>query len=271
MAWIESHVELGDHPKLRELCFSLGIKKYEAVGHLTLLWHFALKYAWRDGDLRRFTPRVICDAVGWDKDHDTFVMALQETGWLEKDSLQIHDWLSYAGKLVNDRLYNEERRENAVKRRKTSSNAVNPRKSTATVPNPTLPNRTKDLKTTEPLKDKGSSTPLKPSATEKGLTDLQKVVTAFKVLQGFPRDDKKWDEMYFGRFSKSAAALIKFLGNWKDAVDCCEDVYSRLTEKGLTVTMETIVKHAGDWLREKREREAKHGVFPVPSVGSVSA
>lgn len=129
----------------------------------------------------------------------------------------------------------------------------------------------KDIKTLEPLKDKGSLQAVQERGPERRLTDVQKVVTVFKLLQGFPRDDKGWDEMYFGRFSKSAAALIKFLGSWKDAADCCEDVYKRLNEKGLTVTMETIVKHAGDWLRDKREKEAKIGILPVPGIGSMSA
>ena len=141
MSWIESHVELGEHPKLTELCFYLAIEKYEAVGHLHLLWHFTLKYAWRDGDLRRFTPRVICEAVGWKKEPETFINALRQTGWIEKDGMQVHDWLSYAGKLVKDRLYNEIRRN-------TPLNAVKSRKTTATLPYPTLPNqKNKDMLT----------------------------------------------------------------------------------------------------------------------------
>jgi hypothetical protein len=137
MAWIESHIDMGDHPKVSELCFLLMIKKHEAIGHLHLLWHFTMKYAWRDGDLRRFTPRVICHAAGWDKDEATFINALRDSGWFEKDSYQVHDWLEYAGKLVKDRLYNDERR-------KTASNGVNLRKTSATLPNPTVPNLTKD-------------------------------------------------------------------------------------------------------------------------------
>lgn len=135
--WIESHADLIDHPKLNELCFVLSIKKHEAIGHLHLLWHFAMKYAWRDGDLRRFTARVICEAVGWDKDHDTFINALRETGWIEKEGFMIHDWLDYAGKLVRDRLYQE-------KRRLTAINGDSFRQIAATVPNLTVPNLTKD-------------------------------------------------------------------------------------------------------------------------------
>jgi hypothetical protein len=132
--WIESHADLGEHPKLAELCFNLAIKKHEAIGYLHLLWHFTLKYAWRDGDLRRFTARVICEAVGWDKDHDTFINTLMRCGWIDESTMMVHDWLDYAGKLVKDRLYNE-------KRRNTPLNDVLRRKSAATIPNHTIPNR----------------------------------------------------------------------------------------------------------------------------------
>lgn len=136
MAWIESHVDIGEHPKIAELCLDLGLRKFEAVGILHLLWHFTMKYAWRDGDLRRFTSRAICKALDWDKDPDVLIKALTDAGWLEKDKLVIHDWFDYCGKLVTDRLYNEERR-------KTSSRFVNARKKSATLPNPTLPNQKK--------------------------------------------------------------------------------------------------------------------------------
>lgn len=251
MAWIESHIDIGDHPKITELCFELMIKKHEAVGHLHLLWHFTMKYAWRDGDLRRFTPRVICQAVGWDKDPDAFINALRRTGWLEPDTYQIHDWLEYSGKLVTDRLYNE-------KRRKTASKPVNPRKLGATLPYPTLPNLTKD-------------SIVKPEASQadKPLTEIQKIVTAFKMLQGFDKNDKSWDKLNFARCSRSAKALQEFLGSWGAAVDCLEDVYTRLTKKGLTVTFETVLKHAADWKRDQNEKGGqKNGVFSVPGDGS---
>ena len=135
MEWIESHTNLGDHPKVAELCFELMIKKHEAIGHLTLLWHFAMKYSWRVGDLSRFNPRIICQAVGWDKDPDTFINGLRTSGWIEKDGIVLHNWLKYAGKLVKDRLYQENRRLSATK---TDSS----RQSSVTVPYSTIPKTT---------------------------------------------------------------------------------------------------------------------------------
>lgn len=135
LAWIESHVDIGEHPKVYHLCQYLMVEKPEAVGLLHLIWHLAMKYAWRDGDLRRFTATAIASAVGWKKDPDTLIRALHECGWLERDSLVIHDWLQYAGKLVTDRLYQEKRRLTAIKFDEF-------RKTPATVPNRTIPTTT---------------------------------------------------------------------------------------------------------------------------------
>jgi hypothetical protein len=122
--WIESHIELGEHPKVYELCHRLEIRKPEAVGLLHLLWHFVMKFAWRDGDLRRFTPTMLVRALDWRGDAEGLISALQQSGWLDND-MKVHDWLDYAGKVVKDRLYNE-------LRRKTPSNHVIARKTTAT-------------------------------------------------------------------------------------------------------------------------------------------
>lgn len=144
-----------------------------------MLWYFTMKYAWRDGDLRRFTARTICQAVGWDKDEATFINALQQTGWIEKDSLQVHDWLDYAGKLVTDRLYNE-------KRRKTSLNVVNPRKTGATLPYPTLPKTTTSSVADESFEAFWKAYPKKigKGAAEKAWKKIPSREAAFETIRG---------------------------------------------------------------------------------------
>lgn len=102
----------------------------------------------------------------------------------------------------------------------------------------------------------------------KDLTELQKVVTAFKIVSGVEKHDAAWDRLYFPRNSKSAKALIDFLGTWQDAADCIQDIYEKFSSKGLTVTLETVVKHASDWKKDKLERRPTNGILPVPSYGS---
>lgn len=128
--------------------------------------------------------------------------------------------------------------------------------------NPTLKDKDKD-KDKEFFKEEGGM-----GETKKAMTDVQKVVGVYRMASGFQKEDPIWDKAHFPRCAKSAKVLIDFLGNWKMAADCIQDVYEHLTSKGLTVTMETIVKHSADWKKDYLEREAKRGRVPVPSHGS---
>ncbi len=100
------------------------------------------------------------------------------------------------------------------------------------------------------------------------MSDIQKVVTVFKLCQGVDQNDKAWDKIYFGRFAKPAKELIVLLGSWRAAGDCIQDVYEKLTGKGLTVTLETVIKHATEWRRDNAEKQGgQHGVFAVQGDG----
>lgn len=106
MAWIESHQELGDHPKTRKLATMLGVHRMQAVGHLHALWWWALDYA-EDGDLSNFDPFDIALGARWDGDADLFVRALAgcgprgSSGFLDEadDGFVIHDWAEHTGML----------------------------------------------------------------------------------------------------------------------------------------------------------------------------
>lgn len=139
MPWIESHDDIWDHWKTLKLCDLLGRKDYAVVGHLTSLWHFVLRNAWRDANLEKWGDQGIERAARWDGEPGVFVKALREAGYL--DGSVAHDWLERAGKLVNDRLYNDQRKKYAVIRRKSDATLPNP-----TLPNPTQPNDKRDPK-----------------------------------------------------------------------------------------------------------------------------
>lgn len=111
MAWIESHQELGQHPKTKKAARLLGVSRPAIVGHLHYLWWWALSYA-HDGDLSGFEAADIADAALWDGDPDALINALiacalpGEAGFLERTEdgrLLIHDWREYTGRLVDQR------------------------------------------------------------------------------------------------------------------------------------------------------------------------
>lgn len=91
-----------EHPKLLDLCSSLGLHKYEAVGILETLWHFTAKFA-PQGDIGKYSDAAIAKAVGWERPTGTKGVtpecrlsdALVTAGWLDRDSVHrliVHDW-----------------------------------------------------------------------------------------------------------------------------------------------------------------------------------
>ena len=110
MAWIESHQELGRHPKLLRLADRLGISKANAVGHLHYLWWWAMDFA-LEGNLTRFEPREIAEGCQWEGNAAEFIDALVEVGFLDRESetndtpasLWLHDWEEYTSKFQRTR------------------------------------------------------------------------------------------------------------------------------------------------------------------------
>jgi hypothetical protein len=87
--------------------------------------------------------------------------------------------------------------------------------------------------------------------------EIWKVIRVFKMVSWPDVEDKGWDAMFFPRYMRPAKELIQFMGDWRWAADCVQDIYEKFTELGRTVTFETIAKHSSDWKKDRMEREAK--------------
>lgn len=124
MAWIKSEQALASHPKVHLLAKDLGISVPQAVGHLHLLWWWALDYA-DDGDLTRYRD-FIPSASQWVGDEDLLIKGLIKHNWLDEveGKLVIHDWLDYTGALIETREKDAERKRKyrQSKNAKTSQN-----------------------------------------------------------------------------------------------------------------------------------------------------
>ena len=101
MAWIELHQTLPTNKKTLRLKKILKIKTPQAIGHLCLLWLWALDNA-EDGDLSIFSDDEVSEVSGWAGKPETFVAALIEAGFLDEDR-HIHHWEEYAGALIDKR------------------------------------------------------------------------------------------------------------------------------------------------------------------------
>ena len=124
MAWIKSEQALASHPKVHLLAKDLGITVPQAVGHLHLLWWWALDYA-DDGNLTRYRD-FIPSASQWVGDEDLFITSLIKHNWIDEveGKLVIHDWLDYTGALIETREKDAERKRKyrQSKNAKTSAN-----------------------------------------------------------------------------------------------------------------------------------------------------
>lgn len=141
MAWIESHGELVNHPKTRKLARHLNVPRWGAVGLLHCLWHWAVAYA-HDGDLSGYGDEDIALGAEWEDDPKTFVDALVECGWVDRDgeNLSVHDWDEYAGRLIDRRKANAERKRQS---RARHADIPDPSEGVTGLPNLTKPNKTK--------------------------------------------------------------------------------------------------------------------------------
>lgn len=134
MAYIPSYQTLARHPKMQEAARLLGIEEATMIGHLHLLWYWAMDYA-PDGDLAACSPASLAAGAQWRGDAAVFVDALCNCGYggaagfLDRDAsgaLCLHDWHDYGGKLAREKQANAARLR--AHRTPPTAPAANPRR-----------------------------------------------------------------------------------------------------------------------------------------------
>lgn len=206
MPWIESHTTLARHPKTLRLARHLGLSVPCAIGHLHLLWWWALEYA-EAGDVSAFDAEEIALACQWDGAPDVLLSGLRRAGFIEETGA-LHDWWDYAGKWIEQRKANAEkqRRWRDAHKPVTSSpyiqahngdvTVTSPARTAATVPNLTKPNPTKPPSPPTPADATATAAPLALRAVPKpvGASDHQALWDAFTAIFGTARSQKERDK-----------------------------------------------------------------------------
>ncbi len=149
MAWIESHQELRNHPKVFALAAMLNGDPAHIVGHLHCLWWWCMDYA-VDGNVTKYSPTQIAYAAGWKADPEAFHEALMQCGWIDRENggRWIHDWLDFCGEIVKKRIERKaekKQKTNDIKRQTAESVGKTAEFSAElppTVPYLTVPNQT---------------------------------------------------------------------------------------------------------------------------------
>lgn len=179
--WIESHQSLLTHRKTGRLARSLAISKITAIGHLHAFWWWCMDNA-PTGVLSGIDAEDIADGAVWEGDPGQFIEALVYAGFVDTTddlSLVVHNWMRYAGRLIEKREKDAERKR--IERQKKDdgapspvrtdhvqrTSAGHPRDGAGTVPNRTPPNRTRpNQEDTPPLSP--TPAPAKPSPPDGG-------------------------------------------------------------------------------------------------------
>ena len=120
MAWLQVHQTLRDHRKLYDAADALEISPPHMMGLLICFWLWALDNA-PTGKLDGITPRTIARAAQWEGQPEKLSEAMIMAGWLDElddGTLEIHDWVDYAGKLIDQRQAEKER---SQRRRSTAA------------------------------------------------------------------------------------------------------------------------------------------------------
>ena len=91
-----------DHPKTKALAAILGLKRWQVVGLLESLWHFAGQYA-RRGNIGKWSNEEIAAAMEWEGNPGDLIAALVKSRWVDECTqyrLVIHDWHDHADQTI---------------------------------------------------------------------------------------------------------------------------------------------------------------------------
>ena len=191
--------------------------QFSAVGLLGCLWTWALNNA-PDGDLSRFPKQAIARECYWNKSADTLLNALIACGWVD-DELHIHDWNDYAGRLIDRREQNAERKRKSRARHTPvtrDDTATGDDRHRATVPNRTKPNITVPNQTVVDEERARDVSGLLTDSEAQSLADgIQAVLDAAKRA-GFPDTQADWDKCNALVADYGADAVLK-------AISICTD------------------------------------------------
>jgi DnaD/phage-associated family protein len=117
----------------------------------------------QDGDLSRYDTHDVADACYWDGEPEILLNSLIDSGFIDRsdDGLKIHDWYEYAGRLIEKKEQNRERKRKSRARHADVTWTSQEEKREVTemsasvtgLPNLTIPNLTINTPTTTNTRD----------------------------------------------------------------------------------------------------------------------
>jgi DnaD/phage-associated family protein len=131
--WLELHSDLPDHPKVMYCASLLKVDPDLLIGKLCRLWLWALNNR-ESGKFLACETSLIADKMRWNKKADNLISALcsiapgECAGFLYKteDGYEIYHWQEYAGRLLDKRRKDRERKAERAAQSNGNSNGNPP-------------------------------------------------------------------------------------------------------------------------------------------------
>ena len=155
MAWIELHQSLVEHKKMDTLVRETGLGRDTALGRLCILWLWTLGNR-PDGCLSDLDGRRLGQILSLPpRKAQGFLEALEHSGFLDRrdGGLWVHDWEDYAGRLLELRRRDRDRKRLARSQKREApcppdgggTSGAGPALPYPTQPDPTQADRTQSL------------------------------------------------------------------------------------------------------------------------------
>jgi hypothetical protein len=148
MAYVEVHQSLLGHWKTLRLSRMLQMDRFAVVGRLMALWSWAIDNA-PEGWVATCDVDLLADVMGWEGEPRTLCDALLTAGFLDsaEGAFVLHEWMDYAGRLMEQRRANAKRQQAWRDRNKADDHSSEVRNGDVTVTSAsrngaTVPNRT---------------------------------------------------------------------------------------------------------------------------------
>ena len=121
MPWNPIEQSFPRHRKTLKAVRLLGTDRYKFMGHMVVLWGWALDNASESGEIGVLTGVDIAAAAEWKGSPDQFLDVLLEVGFLSRDpgeGLSFHNWDRYTGRYHDAKRANARRQAAYRQRRK---------------------------------------------------------------------------------------------------------------------------------------------------------
>jgi hypothetical protein len=190
----------------------LGIPRPQVIGHLHMLWYWAMDYA-QDGRIGGFDALDVAIAADWEGEPDAFIDGLKQAGFIDRDG-KLHDWEDYAGKYFKRREQNMERQQRFRETRASKPDSPVSRVSNALL---TDVSRVSNASRVEKSREENISEPTVPLVRSRGpytdefeqfWDDYPKVTNNSKI-----KAFKAWDRLTKERRQLARDALPAFIAS----------------------------------------------------------